>query len=73
MPFAIASEPYPICWLLDDVVFVALTCKSLHEAMVSVLEQQRAVVAAAYGVGLPHRRQARPQRRDAAGAVRARG
>ena len=51
---AIASEPYPdllICF--DDVVFVALTCKALHEAVVSVLEQQRAVVAAAYGVGLP--------------------
>jgi hypothetical protein len=51
---AIRSEPYPellICF--DDVVFVALTCKPLYEAMVSVLEQQRAALAAAYGVGLP--------------------
>ena len=51
---ALRSEPFPELLLcLEDVVFVALACKPLREAMVSVLERHRAAVASAYGVALP--------------------
>jgi len=51
---ALRSEPFPDLLLcLDDVVFVALACKPLYEAMVSTLDRHRAAVASAYGVALP--------------------
>lgn len=51
---ALRSEPYPDLLLcLDDVVFVALACRPLYEAVVAVLERHRAAVASVYGVVLP--------------------
>ena len=35
------------------VVFVALACRPLYEAVVAVLERHRAAVASVYGVVLP--------------------